>query len=411
MSAERKNIILYILTSAMRNAALIVSSEAILQTFLYSIGFNQNEIYLQSIIYQAFNMAVILLLPTFADRGSIGHRCALALTIGGAATFIYIPLCFTAEVGVYELILLFGASALGAAGLALHTVCMYKLPYYIFTPSVYGPATALCGIVGSGISFLVGSVMTALSAVFVYSDMMIWVLLIGGAVFILSGFLHLLMRPVDTAISHVPTEESRKISLGELTRHPSFYTLLPGNFLRGVAMGATMNLAVVASDYLGYPEEITTAMASVSSVAIVLGCVLYGATAHLIPSRVIAGVGSVLFLLLPLALIPDMPILYLSVFGVAMFGRTLVDYSVPTELLYVVPSRLAGPYNAFRMAIQSVGILLSTAIAIFVPAPAFVFIATAAQLIAGMNFFFAKIMKNKAHKKGESLDGYEGHSA
>jgi hypothetical protein len=246
--------------------------------------------------------------------------------------------------------------------------------------------------------------MTALAAIFEYRDIMIVAFIVSAGLAVLSGVVNLGMKPVETAlVKDLEEEKGPVVGIKELFTHKSFYTLLPGHFLRGVAMGTMSVLAVIGSDYLGYPEAITTAMVSVSGIAVVLSCILYGATARIIPSRVAIAAGSLSFLLMPLLLIPNAPILFLAIYGLLMFGRTLVDYAVPTEMLYVVPSRMAGPYNAWRLSMQAAGTLLSTAIALFIPTPAFVILAVVAQLVTGANFFFAKVMKRGAHKAGELL--------
>ena len=404
MNTEKKNVILYILTEALRLSAFVLSAEAILQTFLYSIGFTQNQIYIQSIAYQALNTLIVIVGSNFADKGNVFKRSMLTMVATAASTIIFLPLCFSSDIGTLEMVLMLTASAGMAGMLSLHTVCLYKIPYFIFSPSNYGPATAVCGILGSGISFVLGSVMTALAAIFEYRDIMIVAFIVSAGLAVLSGVLNLGMKPVETAlVKDLEEEKGPVVGIKELFTHKAFYTLLPGHFLRGVAMGTMSVLAVIGSDYLGYPEAITTAMVSVSGIAVVLSCILYGATARIIPSRVAIAAGSLSFLLMPLLLIPNTPILFLVIYGILMFGRTLVDYGVPTEMLYVVPSRMAGPYNAWRLSLQAAGTLLSTAIALFIPTPAFVILAVVAQLVAGGNFFFAKVMKRGAHKRGELL--------
>lgn len=404
MNIEKRNVLLYILTEAFRLSAAVLSTEAILQTFLYSIGFTQNQIYIQSMVYQALSSLIVLVGSTFADKGGVFARSMFTMAAAAVSTLVFLPLCFSANIGALEMVLVLVATAGISVMLSLHTVCLYKIPYYIFSPSTYGPATAVCGVIGSGISFLLGSAMTALAAFFEYRDIMIFALIVAASFSVLSGLMKLGMKPVPTAmVKDAESEEKSSVGIKELFTHHSFYSLLPGHFLRGVAMGTMSVLAVIASDYLNYSEEISTAMVSVSGIAVVLSCMLYGLTVKHVPSRVIILAGSLSFLLMPLLLIPNAPILFLVIYGILMFGRTLVDYGVPTEMLYVVPSRMAGPYNAWRLSAHAAGTLISTSIALFISTPAFITLSVVAQLVAGANFFFAKVMKRGAHNKGELL--------
>ena len=79
--------------------------------------------------------------------------------------------------------------------------------------------------------------------------------------------------------------------------------------------------------------------------------------------------------------------------AVLMFGRTLIDYAVPSALLYAVPVGIAGTYNAWRMILHNAGTLLATTLAGFLPLPLMVGITVVCQLLSGWNFLTAKIMR------------------
>ena len=85
--------------------------------------------------------------------------------------------------------------------------------------------------------------------------------------------------------------------------------------------------------------------------------------------------------------------LFLAIFALLTFGRTLVDYAIPAALLYMVPVEIAGTYNAWRMILLNGGTMLATITASFLPLPALFTIALICQLITGFNYF---IVKNKA---------------
>ena len=121
MSTEKKNVILYILTEALRLSAFVLSAEAILQTFLYSIGFTQNQIYIQSIAYQALNTLIVIVGANFADKGSVFKRAMFTMAATAASTIIFLPLCFSSSIGTLEMVLMLTASA-GMAGTPL-SIC------------------------------------------------------------------------------------------------------------------------------------------------------------------------------------------------------------------------------------------------------------------------------------------------
>ena len=78
--------------------------------------------------------------------------------------------------------------------------------------------------------------------------------------------------------------------------------------------------------------------------------------------------------------------LFLIMYIVIMVGRTLVDYAVPSMLLQVVPVEIAGPYHAWRMALQNAGMLIATSLATITPIPYLLAAAAVFQLISGLSF-------------------------
>jgi hypothetical protein len=92
-----------------------------------------------------------------------------------------------------------------------------------------------------------------------------------------------------------------------------------------------------------------------------------------------------LIVLTPLLLINN-SLLFLIIYTVIMVGRTLVDYGVPSMLLQVVPVEIAGPYHAWRMALQNAGMLLATTLATVIPVPYLLAMTAVFQLISGLSF-------------------------
>jgi len=394
LTVEKRNICLFILSSSFQAIAVLSATGAILQTFLYSVGFTQNQIYIQSTVYQGISTFVILLFSSFADKGNMYKRTFGALIVAGFALLGFLPLCLMKSVSELSLILLFVFTVVLSSSFALHTVCIYKLPYYIFTPDNYGPVNSLIGILSSLFSFIIGAIMTGLSSLFEYAQIMNVVFLVSSLLLIAAAILALFLKHVSSSCAFLYNEEDKSnIKIINVFKHPSFYSLIPANLLRGFASGTIGVIAVIASDLLGYTEETTTAIVSVQSVAVILGCLLFGTTARLISSRMIILIGSLTFLCFPLILIPNNPMLFLLICAIINFGRTLVDYAVPTVLLRAVPSSIAGPYNAWRMALHSFGGLISTTIAVFISTKLFITLTIIAQLFSGLSFFLSKELK------------------
>jgi hypothetical protein len=154
--------------------------------------------------------------------------------------------------------------------------------------------------------------------------------------------------------------------------------------MRGFAAGVISVLATVALD-LGYTESLTAVMVSAQSVASLAAGALFSCTSKRISPQVILIMGCIMVLSLP-ALLISSNFLFLSVFVIITVGRTLIDYSVPTMLLKTVPVEIAGSYHAWRMVLQNAGTLTATALAVALPIPWMLIIASIFQMISGISF-------------------------
>lgn len=402
MKASDKNNIIYILSYALRSAALLTATGSLMQTFLTVIGMSSEQIYIHTSLVGAVNVIIILLFARFADHSGLLLRCALVQLTGAVLFLCYLPLCIMNGAPTAGFILLLTAGCLQSVTTALHTVCDYKLPYYIFRKDEYGAVMAFCGILSSGISFGIGALMTALSVKADYSDLMLYAFVTAFIFTCAAAVLTLRLKNIALTEETVkPLAEPLKKKAGtlEVIRAPVFSKLIPANLLRGFASGMTLVFAVIAAENLGYSEQITTAAVSVQSVASLMGCTVFGFMSKKISPRIAVFSGSLTFLLFPLILIPERPVLFLALTGIIIFGRTLIDYAVPSLLLYAVPAELAGPYNAYRMILHNGGSLLATSLAAFVPVEGLIIAAAAFQLISGSVFLLLPLLKKASPRK------------
>ena len=182
-----------------------------------------------------------------------------------------------------------------------------------------------------------------------------------------------------------------------LLRIPVFNRLIHANLMRGFAAGIISVLAAVALD-LGHTETLTASMVYAQSLASLAACAFFAVISKRIAGRFVVVAGSLLIVLTPLLLIKNAS-LFLIIYIVIMVGRTLVDYAVPSMLLQVVPVEIAGPYHAWRMALQNAGMLIATSLATVIPVPYLLVTAAVFQLISG--FSFSRIVKiySKGDKK------------
>jgi hypothetical protein len=144
---------------------------------------------------------------------------------------------------------------------------------------------------------------------------------------------------------------------------------------------------------LGHSQSAATALVSVQSGAMLLGCGLFALSARIMSPRTVTLLGSLTFCLLPLMLIRN-ELLFLILFAIVYFGRTLVDYATPSLLRLAVPVEIAGPYNAWRMIIHFTGTILATTIAAMIPVWALLILTMIVQLLSGISYFTDRQMRN-----------------
>ena len=391
MKQTNHNKSFFIIAMGLRTVALLCVTGPIMQTFLASIGFSSQWIYIHTSVVQAVNILTISLCSTWADRGSVIKRTAMVELPYALMYLLYIPLCVWKSASLLSFLLLTLICLMQSVCIALWTICEYKLPYYIFHSREYGAVLSLGGIIGGLISLGTGVVITRLSAVLSYSTLMLSACGVSLVLMLACVFLHLGLKPLEDAPQTAPGSSVKKAGLLEIFRYPLFRRMIPANLMRGFGYGTTTIFAAIAFD-LGFDQSVSTALVSAQSIAALAGCSLVGIAFSFLPARFVTLAGSATFALIPLMLIPNKYV-FLVVFAVVYLGRTLVDYSIPAILRSAIPVQLAGPYNAWRMLLHNGGTLIATTVAAFIPVTWLLALTTAFQLISGLHYFFCKELR------------------
>ena len=388
MKQTNHNKSFFIIAMGLRTVALLCVTGPIMQTFLASIGFSSQWIYIHTSIVQIVNVLTISLCSTWADRGSVIRRTAFVELPYALLYLLYIPLCLWKSPSLLSFSMLTGICLLQSVCIALWTICEYKLPYFIFTPKEYGAMLSVGGIVGGLISLGTGVVITRLSSLLSYATLMLSACVVSMVLMLVCVLLHLGLKPVADAPA---ATTQKKTNQTEIFRYPLFRKMIPANLMRGFGYGTTTIFAAIALD-LGFDTGVATALVSAQSVASLLGCALFGISIAWLPPRFITLAGSLTFALIPLMLIPNKYV-FLIVFSLVYLGRTFVDYSVPSILRAAVPVQLAGPFNAWRMLLHNGGTLIATTIAAFIPVTWLLILTVVFQLISGLHYFLAKDLR------------------
>lgn len=243
----------------------------------------------------------------------------------------------------------------------------------------------LSAVITLGLSALI----SILSKYHEYKQIMLFAFAISSLLMITSGILNIYYKSL---INMKDIQNSRnsenKIKLSKVFCHPVFLHLLIPTLFRGFAYGTVSVLAIVAFD-IGFDKSVTTMMVSVQTIATLAGCTVFGMSSKLIRPKNCILFGSLTFLLLPLMLIANKYV-FLAVYAIIFFGRTIVDYAVPPYLLRVVPVEISGQYNAWRMILHNGGTLIATSVASVLSPIALFAVTIIFQLISGIGFMIFK---------------------
>lgn len=386
---ETKNNLLFSAMAVLRAVSLQCASGPLIQTLLAVLGFSTKYIYTFSTVLQAANVLTIVLFSRFADKGSIFKRAGMALLINGLLFLLFIPLVFSKTASPVVFALFLGVAIVQSFTLGLQTVCDYKLPYFIMEVKHYGAISSVVGISSSVITLIMGAAISAASKVFAYEKIMIVAFILSAVMMTTSGICTFLLKNISGKSTEIKPEN--KISLVKMFKEPVFIKLLPANILRGFGAGVIAVMPAVALD-LGFDETVTSAMVSVNSVAMLIGCAIFGwLSLKIFPANFVL-LGSILFLPMPLLMVKN-PIVFLAVYFVVFFGKNLVDYGVPSMLVYVVPAEISGPYNAWRLVTTNTFVVIGSAVAAVLPITILLIVTVVLQLISGFMYLSAKKMR------------------
>lgn len=392
----RRNKIKAIVAYTARTVALLCASGTLMQTFLVTLGFNSEQSYLHSTLLQASNVLTILLASNWASNGSPIKRSAFTTIPIGLLFLFYIPIAISNEATPISYVLLCSIGIVQQIAYGLFTVCEYKTPYYIYKADEYGMMLSICGIISSVFSLLLGYLISFLTSKFAFAEIMKFAFAISAALMLIafiSIYCEKSLRAEDQEEIAAPIKKERKKV--NLLKIPLFTHLIHANLMRGFATGIIGVLATVALD-LGHTEELTASMVYAQSAASLAACAGFAAISKRIPGWVVVITGSVLVVATPLLLLGSST-MFLILYTVIMVGRTLIDYSIPATLLKVVPVEIAGPYHAWRMALQNAGMLIATTFATVTPIPYLLAATAVFQLISGISY--SKIVRAYIKRK------------
>jgi len=381
----------FILSTALRLTATLFASGAVLQTFLASLGFSSDLLYINHSIVLSAQILTSAVCSRWADKGNLLRRATLIQLPSVLLLLCYLPFCLTGQADTTTFAILTAISFLHCMFYFMFSVCDYKLPYFIMPASSYSTVLSVSGVLSALISLLSGVLISIGTQYMPFSHLMFIACSVAAVLdlvaMITTSRLKLLIHP-EMAVHNKGETDKSSVTVMQLFRTPLFYRLAPANFLRGVSYGATSVLAALALD-LGYDTTVTTSIVSVQAAAMLLGSFVFGFLSKKMKPRTLILCGTLSMLLLPLMLIRNST-LFLVLVGLVIFGRIMVDHGFPFLLRQAVPLEISGPFNAWRLILFFVALVSTTTIAAWIPVEVLLIIGTASQVYVGIVAFTDK---------------------
>ena len=235
----------------------------------------------------------------------------------------------------------------------------YKIPYMTIPFESYGAYTAASGAV-TGIVGVVSSF--AFSAIIngnLGGNPYLVCISITAVLMTAAWYCTYRLKPVND-VYDAPSHNTMSVKkLLEVFRMPLFRKFLVPNTLRGITIGVTNSIALIAL-YMGLTEGQASMIPIICALGYVGASFLFHFLSKHMPLPTVAIIGSLLVFAL-ISLPHDNCPVFLTVFMIAYVGRVLVDYAIPVMLIRVVPADIAGIYNAGRCILLN----LSSTVSVF----------------------------------------------
>ncbi len=385
-----KNSAKYYIQQAAASIVSLLVTNSMIQAYLLQSGINEERVATYLTAMQIVTAVITFLLTFFIDRIKNVLKMYSYLTLSQSvliATLVFFCLNQNASTDVKFLSIL-SAGCISNTMMGISTVLGYKVPYHIINIEQYGVVSGRCGILVGIVGTVMSLIISLFQASFDYFSTMLYFLLFGAAMMIISFVTVLSYKPLPIALN---SQRSKNKSQINILKYKPFYILLVPNLLRAYCEGIIFAGMTVGS-LLGITDNSSGAvLTTISQVATLLGCVIF----TLIVSRIKLGkimlISSIFMLLAgPVMLTGNITLFYVMYFIVYIFD-IFIQYSVPVAVTKIVDYNAIGQYTTFRMLFHTLGLVIANATVIplvrAIGGPLTMLLATLGMLVLGIVYY------------------------
>ena len=354
------NLFAYSCKEAAYNAALPMINGALIQLFLSNRGVAASQIGLFNSVIYIITLGTMLVLSTMGEKKANPLAQSTKMLLVQALLYLlYLPVMAMKLDSGSLLLFMMAAAGIQTALYSGKVVLEYKLQYQIVFPKQYGSLVSTSGIaiglVGIAVSFLCSAMIEANAAGNPYLVCM----LVTFGLLALTFWFSKKLRIVNHALDIPSGEPVTLKKISGILHEPVFKKFIIPNTLRGITIGVTNSIAIIALA-MGVDEASASMLPAMYSIGFVAASMLYYFLPKLISGPVVGLCGSCL--LCAIVFLPENNAnLFLFLAFIAYMGRVLVDHAIPDILFQIINPEIAGVYNAWRNILGNV----STTVAVY----------------------------------------------
>ena len=365
MERRPSNYFLLWLRDGLYCLAATLSSASVLQAFFLKMGMESGTVSYYAAFTQTMFLVFSLLFAGAADRCRRTQRTATLLFFANAfSLLLQMTLCLMPRSSAAFCIAAFTVGAFVNVSNTVRVVYEYKMICEVVPTEKYPVYSSVSGIVNGVAGIVPGILLPLFYARFDYTSVTLAVFGASGVFCMAAGVLNGCLKLLPGKEERIP-EDARTVrssSVRTVLSRPDFRRLALPNFLRGFGAGVVAILPLLAMRDTGLLEEQSALISGVMNAAVFVSCGLYGFLRQKgVRATALGLAGSCLFFLLCAAFLGT-PALFLVVLFFAYFGYNMTCYAIPDAVYQQVEENVISTYHTWRMALTTLGTVLSTAI-------------------------------------------------
>lgn len=358
---DKYNLIKMWISGALRTISS--SCLAILPVFLLRNGLTEIQISFYNSLAQTVNLVISLSFSGItAYYKDSRPALAVLLLLQGLLSGLYALFGFVSMDLEILYVCVLGIASLLAVVSALFTIFDYKLPCEIMAMESYSTHVAysslFCGIVGTGISFILPILYREYSFFNVASICIV----ISGVALILASFVMLWLKPIDD-VSVSSIKQRVKFNpvkdILRLLKNYDFRFLFIPNILRGFGSGMLSIIALIALRGFSMEDGDVPLITAAANVGVFLSSFIYVFLVKRLGIPWTGLVGGILFGVICFSAFGN-SVSFLVIYCVAQIGLHMVGNAIPNMIYCSIDSSIMSQFHTWRMILLALGSAIGT---------------------------------------------------